>query len=277
MLNLSTVRFTSRFSLISIISLLLLFLASCTVAPQSLVFSQRGTIPIILTTPHGGYDWILGVPERTRGNRLQDSRTQELTEELMERLERLTGSKPYVAMARFHRKYIDANRSEGRALENPNAVPYYLAYHDTVRNFVDEVREQYPRGALLIDIHGFRNRGDIPNNTVCRGTRDGQTVKGLLERNGIDAFIGPKSILGNLQASGYEVFPPNTPPGSPSERHCYRGGFTVITYGSNNADGIDAIQIEIGWDLREDDVRPQFVRAFAKAIVEFYKEYLAAK
>lgn len=106
-----------------------------------------------------------------------------------------------------------------------------------------------------------------------RGTQNGATVAALVRLRGEAALTGPQSIFGALHGKGYPVFPPNTPVGSPREDKRYNGGYTVQTYGSGNPDGIDAIQIEIGRNLRTD---PEFIGALAEAVVVFYKTCLMA-
>lgn len=211
---------------------------------------------------------VSGISIRTQGQKATDTKTFELTKALGKELNDLFGSTPYVVAAKFRRKYIDANRPEAEAFEDPRAKPLYEDYHAHIREFVNELRKQNSPGALLIDIHGQSD--DV--STVHRGTRDGLTVKRLLKQHGIVSLTGPKSILGKLQAAGYAVFPPNTALGRPLEDRRFRGGYTVITYGSHNSDGIDAIQLEIGSNLRKS---PKFARDLAQAMAAFYKSYLA--
>ncbi len=79
--------------------------------------------------------------------------------------------------ARFHRKYIDANRPPDIAYEDPRAKPVYDAYRDTLAGYCREVRKTYGRG-LLLDVHGQGAMKDA----VIRGTKDGKTVALLVQR-----------------------------------------------------------------------------------------------
>ncbi len=58
----------------------------------------------------------------------------------------------------------------------------------------------------------------------------------------------------------------------PPQDRRFRGGYTVITHGSHNSDGMDAIQLEIGSNLRKN---PKFAKDLTQAIATFYKSYLA--
>jgi hypothetical protein len=56
-----------------------------------------------------------------------------------------------------------------------------------------------------------------------------------------------RGLVGLLQAAGYAMLPGGS--GKP-EHPAFTGGYTVETYGSHHADGIDAIQLEIVAELR---------------------------
>ena len=200
---------------------------------------------------------------------LQDDGTNEIAFEVSDDLNRLLGARPYLVAADFDRKYIDANRPSGyAAYESQNAKPYYDFYHNKIREYVNEIKQQFGDRAILIDIHGQGSDA----KTVFRGTRDKTTVRRLLQRAGQAALIGPASILGILETKGNTIYPANRNVNT-AEKGIYSGGFTVGNYGSNNASGIDAIQLENGWDLRRGD-RVQFSHDLAEAIAGFYSEYL---
>lgn len=240
---------------------------ACAADADNLVLSKRGDLPIILTAPHGGSHAVWGARGRTTGITGTDVHTLEFTEALAKRLGAILGAEPYVVAARFHRRYIDANRAEKEAFESAAAQPVYLAYHNQIRTFVAEIRQRFPDGALLLDIHG---QGTDPD-TVHRGTGNGSTVVWMVRQHGAEALLGEKSLFGVLQSKGRTVFPANTPLGNPPEDRRYNGGYTVRTYGSRNADGIDAIQLELGVNLR---TTSSFVDDLAEAIAVYCRAYL---
>ena len=238
--------------------------------PDSLIIARAGGIPILLTVPHGGTASVSGVSQRVRGTTSSDTYTIELAEGLAKHLGIALGAQPYVVAARFSRKYIDANRAEAEAFESPEAKPAYDAYHNQIRLFISQIKEQFPQGALLLDVHG---QSDDPG-VVHRGTGNGATVAALIKNHGPSALSGPNSIFGVVQSKGYKVFPQNTPIGEPPEDRRFNGGYTVRRYGSSRPDGLDAIQIEPGRYLRTDS---KFIAALAEGIVTFHKTYLAPK
>lgn len=254
--------------------------------PADLVLVQRGTLPIILTAPHGGREAIPGIAPRNIEGKAQaeawrkwggaiatsDPDTDTLALGIAAEIEKLTGKAPYLVMAKFHRKYIDANRPPELGLDSPEARPYYNYYHESVRRFVDEIRGNYPAG-LLIDVHGQIKDREV----IMRGTINGRAVERLVRRAGVEAVTGPRGIYGQLEANGFRIFPGNDVPlRGRSEDAGFNGGYTVFTYGSHNSNGIDATQFEFGASYRQKAVLDRSARDAARAIAAFHEAYLKA-
>jgi N-formylglutamate amidohydrolase len=247
-------------------------------APADLVLLRQGTLPIILTVPHGGREAIPGVAQRDTlgkpsGGRgfvtVTDTNTDRLALGIAAEIRALTGKEPYLVMAKFGRKFIDPNRPPEVAVDSPAARPYYDYYHQAVRRFIDEVRAKYPAG-LLVDVHGQKKDPTV----VMRGTQNGRTVARLIERAGVPAVTGSNGIFGGLAANGLDVSPGNdVAPEGTAENRGYSGGYTVGTY-SQNADGIDAVQMEFGTKYRQDGGLDLAARATGKALVAFHDAYL---
>jgi hypothetical protein len=110
---------------------------------------------------------------------------------------------------------------------------------------------------------------------LMRGTQNGRSVARLLARAGVPAVTGPNGLFGQLEADGFKVFPANdVPPDGTGENGGFNGGYTLTTYGSHNADGIDAVQMEFGSRYRRRDTVDTAAAAAAKAIMAFYEAYL---
>lgn len=247
--------------------------------PADLVFVQQGTLPIILTAPHGGREPIAGIPARDVTSPPKDKKRYVATSDrnsdlialgIAKEIHTLTGDDPYVVQARFQRKFIDPNRPPDVAYDSPGSAPFYELYHRSIRQFVDEIRAKHFAG-LLIDIH---TQGKIPQSLV-RGTQNGRAVKRLVARSGVQAITGPNGLFGQLEANGFNVFPRNdVPPSGKNEDGGFNGGYTVATYGSHRANGIDAVQFEFGVNYREEAELDGTIKRAAKSIVVFYEAYL---
>ncbi len=236
-----------------------------------LVSRHRGTLPVLLTCPHDGEGTPEGVPERTGSapncppfRTSRDLRTREITTGIAQRLLELTGEAPSVVIAEFSRRFIDANRSAECAFEDPDAQQYYDEYHNTIRQFIGEIRAENGGPGLLFDLHGTAGIAEDPADLYL-GTADGDTIE-RLRRADPRVLWRHRGLRGFLKDAGYVVSPKE--PGIP-ETPAVSGGFTVRTYGSSHADGLDAIQIEIDDGLRrgEDPTkRDKLIEDLAQAI-----------
>ena len=196
----------------------------------------------------------------------RDNNTDELTETIAARLEQRLNAKPFLIVARFERKYLDANRPTESAYESREAKPYYDGYHSVLWEAHDRVSREWGRG-LLLDIHGQGSEAEA----IYRGTGNGETVLSLTQRFGTKAITGPKSIFNQLELMGYKILP------SARESHReerYVGGYIVQTYGSHRGRGVDAIQLEVGTNLRTRANLQRTATDLAKAIAVFAQEYL---
>jgi N-formylglutamate amidohydrolase len=244
--------------------------------PTDLITSQEGQLPIILSAPHGGVLPVPGVPER-KGECLpkgaggfvtvRDVNTDRLALALAEAIETKMGKKPYLVMAKLSRKHIDVNRPATMAYESPGARPVYESYHETLARFCKAVQRTYGRG-LLLDLHGQAAARD----TIFRGTKNGMTVKLLVERFGEKAHNGPESLFGLVAAQGCKVFP--DPREGGKERQGFTGGHIVQTYGSHQGYGIDAMQFEFGGDYTDRVKIKSTAAKLADAIDAYAKRYL---
>ena len=154
---------------------------------SNLVARHRGTLPVLITCPHGGSAEVPGVPPRNgdttpaRCNfeKDRDVDTIEVAMGVAQRALEIFGEAPYVVLAQYHRKYLDANRSRGCAFEHPDAAPFYDEYHATVRAFANEIRSENGGLGLLFDIHGTAGIVGDPA-AIFLGTANGETVARLL-------------------------------------------------------------------------------------------------
>lgn len=236
---------------------------------------QNGDLPIILSAPHGGLLPIPGVPERIgKGMKTggagfftgRDANTELFTAAIARAIESRLGGKPYFVIAKFHRKYIDANRPPEIAVEHPRAREVYDLYRGTLAKYCDAVETRFGRG-LLIDIHGQGSSRD----TVFRGTQNGATDALLVKMFGEKVHAGPQSLAGLLSARGINMKPTGTEP----EASGLTGGHIVQTYGKHK--GIGAVQFEFGMDFRAKDAFPAAAEKVADGIADFAKLYLLEK
>lgn len=238
-----------------------------------LVSRYQGALPVILTAPHGGDQQPPGVPkERSPKNLPAECRfekntdrfTRTITRGVAQALFDVFGAAPYVVMADFDRAFIDANRSPECAFDDPDARQFYDEYHHTIRGFIDEIRTDNGGLGLLFDIHGTTKIKDDPAD-VYLGTLNHAAITTLLNRDP-QAMTRKRSLPGSLLAAGYVV--------STKVPETLQGDFTLEANGSANANGIDAIQIEIEADLRiVDTKRDLFIEDLGFALSTLVARY----
>ena len=236
----------------------LLFVSSI---KSDLVEIVAGDLPIVITAPHGGVLPIPGADERKNSSLPQfvtvlDGRTDVLAQATASEVEALFGKKPWIVIAKFSRKYADANRPAKYGTESELALAQHKIYHDAVRKAVDTVKAKYGKG-ILLDIHG--QGADAA--TVFRGTQNLKTVKGLSD----DVLFGPRSFLKSLESNEVTIFP-DTGHSHERESPKFDGGYTVQTYGLNNKNGIMAIQLEFGAAYRKADAIAGVAKKLAAAL-----------
>ncbi|KAH9111866.1 hypothetical protein AeMF1_013680 [Aphanomyces euteiches] len=240
-----------------------------------LVECQRGNIPIVLSIPHGGSASVFGTwqnqhlhlrkpshTSRKRFTMLSDARTIHVGADTSAILEANTGGlRPYLVIAKFHRKYVDVNRSIHDDAYVPKALAarMYAQYHSTLVHVLQEIWMRFPmQEHLLIDLHGQRAKSCSKLNIshieskelIYLGTRNGMTLKSpsMMQRN----FVG--ELHDALRVQGYRgVYPPPSMGATTPERAEFLGGCIVQTYGFQ-VSGVNAIQLELGTHLRGTDV-----------------------
>ncbi|MBH57344.1 MAG: hypothetical protein CMJ82_09190 [Planctomycetaceae bacterium] len=233
---------------------------------------QRGTLPILLSAPHGGNESIPGVPKRNDDSQPKfvikaDSNTYPLSKLVAAELETRLGGKPWLVAAKFHRSYIDANRPIEHALEHEKAKATYRAYHLALQHAILEVNCQFESG-LLIDLHGQSRLPDV----IWRGTRQGTTLGGLTDQFGWDVVEGKNSLMHSFRQMGYSTHPQ----GIDASESPFSGGFITSTYGYPY--GLNSMQLEYGYSFRAS--KEKYLKTSkdtAVAIEHFYRSYLTKK
>ncbi|MFN8465616.1 MAG: hypothetical protein U0X20_08710 [Caldilineaceae bacterium] len=249
-----------------------------------LVRQHRGTLPVILTAPHGGSAKPEQVALRKQtetpaGCDFQTSRDNEtaaMTEAVAQQILDLTGLSPYVVIAEFHRKYIDVNRSEACAFTDPDALPFYLEYHARVAEFVAEVLRQNQGRGFLFDIHGTQVITNDPAD-IYLGTANGASLpagfdrRSLFLQHGLHGLLASARHLAGPEGQGpifsYRVSPVDA---AVLETSAVSGGFTLQHYGI----AINCIQVEIANTVRDDPAtRARFIADLALAIINFVRRH----
>ncbi len=224
-----------------------------------------GTVPIILSCPHGGFLKPSAIPTRTRGVQIPDKNTFIISKQIIERL-RSTDINIYHILSKIHRSKIDFNRPpmENIAFEQSSieAQEIHSTYHNYIQKFSEECVANNNK-SLFIDIHGFTKPSkEYPD--IIFGHIFGQTLD----------VIEPSSKINNEEYWGYsqlihelkKVFSIDDGLGLSNFNIAYSGGY--ITHKFHRKKNVNAIQLEVAKYIREDhELTRTFVDAFVAAII----------
>lgn len=251
---------------------------------------HAGDLPIILSAPHGGHLTPEEIPTRTTGRNGQDKGTRELTLDLADALEDLTGQRPIVVINNLHRRKLDANREIVEAAEgDPRAEAAWEDYHSAIAAAREEVVDRHEAG-LFLDVHGHDHPNDwlelgylLDNDDLAASDADldgagfeGTTsITELVDRSGqpLSALVrGEASFGARMEARGYASVPsPGTP--GPGDEAFYDGGYNTEQYGSLDGGTVSGFQLEYAGDMREPAaVREQTAADTAEALVSWMRE-----
>jgi N-formylglutamate amidohydrolase len=255
-----------------------------TYAERLLVKRHRGVMPVILTCPHDGTQSPPGVKERTEEEtpadclfaRSRDLETAQITESVAQKIFDLTGLSPYVVIANFHRRFIDANRPVECAFTDSDARAFYDEYHRRITSYVDEIREQNANHGFLFDIHGKVLIESDPAD-IYLGTDNGGSLLPGFDRDNLFMQHGFAGLLKSVRRESegapappvfqYRVSPANA---TAPENASVDGGFTVRHYGAF----INSIQVELANTVRLDDQKRLFVvEDLAFSIINFVRRH----
>jgi len=288
-------------------SWLMILLLVVLVATEDINYTP-GDINLILTVPHNGYDRAEAIPTRLAGCKNSakecefpgrsschkrkickvvtegDGWTQTIGKYLHKAFKKLTGRTPHLIISNLHRSRMDPNREiEEAAQGNKAAMAAYKEFHDTIREakttFGDEP-------GLLIDIHGQahkKNETEIgylikPKDlNLGNYTNSKLSIKGLVTRKkvSVEEYIwGCRSLGALFEDAGYKAVPsPNKT--SPGQDKYFNGGYITSTHGSWLGGLVDAIQLEIPGEIRNDggkSLRKHFSSNLARILATFFSQ-----
>lgn len=171
--------------------------------PHQFIEVFHGKLPIILETPHGGYETIPGFSTNPRLG-YRDSFTLELTRLIREKMILKTGNSPEVVSMLASRNYIDVNRNPGpQAYTTEYTKILYNLYYRNIDNAIKRVVKQFGTG-LMVSIHcgwNMRYEIEIGVNHVERWS----TIPTFLKKYSWKTFHGTDGIGGRLSQLGYQV------------------------------------------------------------------------
>lgn len=149
-----------------------------------------GTIPVVISAPHGGKLSGSGLPNRSCGTTEEDNNTDILIQEIQRQCYAQMGGYPHIIINNLQRLKLDPNRIESVATcGNAVTVPYFTAYNDFIDDAVATIMADYGKG-LYIDLHGQSHtpkRIDVGYN-ISTSTLDAGTLSNAIDYSTIESL-----------------------------------------------------------------------------------------
>jgi len=237
---------------------------------------QKGTIPLIISVPHGGTLECENIPKRSHGILGIDGKTVEIARKLMGlirvnfRAQNLKSKFPSYVISKVRRSKIDLNRNEAEAF-NPSSIiarEIYISYHNKLREFVIDNLNFFSR-SLLIDIHGFEKEKRPP------GFRDVDIIIGtnnyesLFSKPTLRKDLG-NNIRGKIIQKFIDLEIPIAPGHPKRKEYVLTGGYITKKYGASQIHNSQALQMEFSDRIRIKDhkLRELVLNALANILVK---------
>ena len=266
--------------------------AEITFGTDRFVEYDRGDLPIVLTSPHGGRLRPDAIPDRTEGVTDMDLNTQELARAIADEFFARTGHRPHLIASQLHRRKLDPNRELVEAAQgSPVAEKTWREFHAFIETATRAAAAQHGF-AFLIDVHGHLHpiarielgyALDAKQLNQSDQAFDAAELIGLSTLRDLAARIGgspaallrgPRS-LGDLFAQGGIRAVPGPQEPQPGNNPFFSGGYIVRQHAAAPATTkVDGLQIETyKTGLRDTpENRARFAKVAVDALTVFLHE-----
>lgn len=204
--------------------------------PAGFVAVEMGTLPVVISVPHGGAEMLPDVPDLPWGSGAVEVETLELARAIQAELQARTGQRARLVASLATRKQVDPDRPARDGYHHPLAGAVYARYHEALAAAVQTARSQSPEGALLVDLHGQSAEVDA----ALRQTRNGRSADlERLQASGgfLAALNGAGVVLAPSQPKALETSEPES-------------GYLLEMFGMSAAGGVQAVHLAFGMSFR---------------------------
>jgi N-formylglutamate amidohydrolase len=266
---------------------------------QSYIEYLCGSLPVIISAPHGGLLEPVEIPDRDCDNPdftcVTDFNTQELSRAIANSLYDLTGCYPHLIINKLHRKKLDANREIVEAAAgDPIAEQAWYDFHSFIDSSASRVTQVNGKG-LYIDLHGhghsvqrlelgyllFKSELQLADAVLDLPPYPGYTSILHLDSNNLadlslSGLLRGNTSLGTMFANkGYPAVPSTQDPFPDGNESYFTGGYNTDRHGSRTGGTIDGIQIECNYNgVRNNQANyERFADSVAIVIVDYLQAH----
>jgi hypothetical protein len=251
-----------------------------------------GSMPLVISAPHGGMNNLESVPDRTcEGSvTVTDMNTAELATAIAERMEAAYGVRPYLVVCNLSRKDVDQNRDvEEATCGNEKMQRSWAEFHGLIDGALKEAVARHGF-CLYIDLHGHGHEvqrlelGYLIEERALERLHGGAVLAEddafslrKLVRDTVDIkklVFGPRSFGTRMAEAGFPSVPSLQDPFPLEGQKFFGGGYNTKRYTGPEYPGVFGWQIESNMKgVRDKSGRPLFAEAFGRVIVELLREH----
>jgi len=257
---------------------------------------HTGTLPIIISVPHGGLVAPAGIPNRTCNNPTNgtDTNTIELAKQIDSSFLRMTGCRPHIIYCNLRRTKIDCNRNiADGACGNAEAEIAWTEFHQFIETAQQTAQAAYDNKAIYFDLHGHGHimqrlelgyvltgaQLALSDNVLNTPEYIGQSsIQNLVSQN-VNGYTHAQLLRGDfalgtlLAQSGYPSVPSQQTPNPGPLNPYFNGGYNTANYTCYTpGNTINGFQLECNFMNVRDT--PGHRRAFADTLVSVLLTFL---
>jgi N-formylglutamate amidohydrolase len=257
---------------------------------------QVGTLPLVISVPHGGNLEPGLIPNRTCNNPVYavDTFTIETALEINNKLFAATGCYPHMVISHLKRNKLDPNRNlADGACGNPEAILAWDEFHDFIADARNSANQQYNDQTFFVDLHGHGNpiqrielgyllyddELELSDNTLNTTQYINYSSIKNLALNNVNNYThaellrGPQAFGTFLTNNNFPSVPSQSIPFPGITSNYFSGGYITANHTCYNpAAPINGLQMELNFsNLRDTPVnRSAFSNAFTQSIIEYF-------
>jgi hypothetical protein len=282
--------------------LLLIILLFANANAQSVIWGtnnyveyQVGTLPLVISVPHGGNIEPGSIPDRTCNNPVYavDAFTIETAMEIRSRLFAVTGCYPHIIISHLKRNKLDPNRNmEDGACGNSEAILAWTEFQNFIAEAQNTANQEFNSKTFFVDLHGHGNpiqrielgyllyddELELPDNTLnSLQYINYSAIKNLALSNAnnythAQLLKGPSAFGTLLTNNSFPSVPSQSIPFPGTASNYYSGGYITANHTCYNpAVSVNGLQMELNFsNIRDTPAhRTAFADAFTQAVIAY--------
>lgn len=260
---------------------------------------QVGTLPLVISVPHGGDLRPSSIPNRTCNSPVNtmDEFTIETALEIKKKLFELTGCYPHLIISHLNRRKLDPNRnvSDG-ACGNSEAVQAWNEFHNFITDARNKANQQNNFQTFFVDLHGHGNPiqrielGYLLYDTELALSDDALNKQQYINLSSIKNLVlsnvnnythaqllrGPHSFGTLLGNNNFPSVPSQNIPFPSTTSNYFSGGYITANHTCYNVGApINGLQMELNFDNIRDTPahRTEFSNAFTTSVLAYFSTH----